>query len=400
LLKLNHTQLSGLLDTLVRTHIYGGGLQKVMDPRHPRRSFVTGWTKTFIVTALLFIADVISAGADWRDDWNETLNAAKKEGNVAVITDVTSAIRDALTLPFQEKFGIPVELFGALGREVPPRIAAERKAGRYLWDVFVHGTTTGLESMIPMGAFDPLEPALILSDVKDPKTWRGGIEYLDPNKMLLTMTPFQRGTIFYNPKLVNAKEFKSHKDLLDPKWKGKLILDDPRRAGPGQATFTFFYLHPDLGPDFIRALGKQQITIMKDFAQEVDAIGQGRYPVLVGTADFVATARAKQGVPIAIADPRQLKEGTDVSPANGALALFNRAPHPNAAKIYINWLLSKEGQTVFARASGYVSGRLDVSNDHTEPWRVPQAGAIKTYNRAAMQVKDNLMPLLTEIFGN
>ena len=342
----------------------------------------------------------IAPAAEWQSDWDNTLAAAKKENMVAVITDVTASIRDALTISFQSKYGLQVDLFGALGREIPPRVLAERKAGRYLWDVFVHGTTTGLESMIPAGAFDPLEPALILPDIKDPKTWRGGMEFLDPNKMLLTMTPFQRGTIFYNPKLVNPKEFKSHKDLLDPKWRGKLILDDPRRAGPGQATFTFFYLHPELGPDFIRALGKQQITILKDFAQQVDAIGQGRYPVLIGTADFVATARAKQGVPIAIVDPRQLKEGTDVSPANGALALFNKAPHPNAAKIYINWLLSKEGQTVFARASGYVSARADVSSDHTEPWRVPQPGAIKTYTKAAMQVKDNLMPLLIEVFGN
>ncbi|HET8562395.1 MAG TPA: extracellular solute-binding protein [Candidatus Binatia bacterium] len=357
-------------------------------------------TRLAAIVILIVTAVPICGRADWRDDWNEALNAAKKEGKVAVITDVTAAIRDALMIPFQEKYGITVDLFGALGREVPPRIAAERKAGRYLWDVFVHGTTTGLESMIPMGAFDPLDPALILPDVKDPKFWRGGMEFLDPNKMLLTMTPFQRGTIFYNPKLVNPKEFKSHKDLLDPKWKGKLILDDPRRAGPGQATFTFFYLHPELGPDFIRALGKQQITIMKDFAQEVDAIGQGRYPVLIGTADFVAIARAKQGVPVAIIDPRQLKEGTDVSPANGALALFNKAPHSNAAKIYINWLLSKEGQTGFARASGYVSARADVPTDHTEPWRVPQPGAIKTYTKAAMQAKDKLMPLLNEVFGN
>ena len=364
--------------------------------RNPTRQKVK-----FLATALLIIAVTPANNfADWRDDWNETLKAAKKEGKVAVITDVTAAIRDALTIPFQEKYGITVDLFGALGREVPPRISAERKAGRYLWDVFVHGTTTGLESMIPMGAFDPLEPALILPDVKDPKSWRGGMEFLDPNKMLLSMTPFQRGTIFYNPKLVSPKEFKSHKDLLDPKWRAKLILDDPRRAGPGQATFTFFYLHPELGPDFIRALGKQQITILKDFAQEVDAIGQGRYPVLIGTADFIAIARAKQGVPIAIVDPRQLKEGTDVSPANGALALFNKAPHPNAAKIYINWLLGKDGQAVFARASGYVSARVDVPTDHTEPWRVPRPGAIKTYTKAAMQVKDDLMPLLNEVFGN
>ena len=334
-------------------------------------------------------------------EWESTLAAAKKEGKVAVITDVTATLRDALTLEFQKNYGISVELFGSAGREVPPRVAAERKAGRFLWDIYIHGSTTALEAMIPMGAFDPLEPALILPDVKDPKTWRGGaIEFLDPSKMVVVMTPFQRGTIFYNTKLVNAKEFKSHKDLLDPKWKGKIAVDDPRRAGPGAATFTFFYLHPELGPDFIRALGKQQMTILRDYAQEVDAVGQGRYPVLIGGADFVAINRAKQGAPIAIVDPRELKEGTDVSPANGNLALFNRAPNPNAAKIYINWLLSKEGQTSFARANGYVSARLDVPTDHTEPWRVPLPGAIKTYTKAAMQVRDKVQSLLKEVLGS
>jgi iron(III) transport system substrate-binding protein len=334
-------------------------------------------------------------------DWESTLVAAKKEGKVAVITDVTASLRDALTLEFQKKYAITVELLGSSGREVPPRVAAERKAGQFLWDIYIHGSTTALEAMIPMGAFDPLEPALILPDVKDPKTWRGGaIEFLDPGKMVMVMTPFHRGTIFYNTKLVNAKEFKSHKDLLNPKWTGKLVADDPRRGGPGVATFTFFYLHPELGPDFIRALGKQQMTILRDYAQEIDAVGQGRYPVLIGGADFVAISRAKQGVPIAIVDPRELKEGTDVSPANGNLALFNRAPNPNAAKIYINWLLSKEGQTSFVRANGYVSARLDVPTDHTEPWRVPLPGAIKTYTKAAMQSRDNVQSLIKEVLGS
>src|SRR5436309_9906655 len=350
-----------------------------------------------LMVVALFCFNPGSVGADWES----TLVAAKKEGKVSVITYVTASMRDALTLDFEKRYGIPVDLFGTAGREVAPRVAAERKAGQFLWDIYIHGSTTALEAMIPMGAFDPLEPALILPDVKDPKTWRGGaIEFLDPGKMVLVMTPFHRGTIFYNPKLVNAKEFTSHKDLLNPKWRGKMVVDDPRRAGPGVATFTFFYLHPELGEEFICALGKQQLTILRDYAQEVDAVGQGRYPVLIGTADFVAISRAKQGIPIAIVDARQLKEGADVSPANGVLALFNKAPHPNAAKVYINWLLSKERQTLFARANGYVSARLDVPTDHAEPWRVPQPGAIKTYTKAAQQAKDNLIPLLVEVFGN
>ena len=354
-----------------------------------------------MIEVLMIMAFCSFNSASVAAEWESTLAAAKKEGKVAVITDVTATLRDALTLEFQKQYGISVELFGISGREVPPRVAAERKAGQFLWDIYIHGSTTALQAMIPMGAFDPLEPALILPDVKDPKTWRGGaIEFLDPSKTVVVMTPFQRGTIFYNTKLVNAKEFKSHKDLLDPKWKGKIAVDDPRRAGPGAATFTFFYLHPELGPDFIRALGKQQMSIFRDYAQEVDAVGQGRYPVLIGGADFVAINRAKQGAPIAIVDPRELKEGTDVSPANGNLALFNRAPNPNAAKIYINWLLSKEGQTSFARANGYVSARLDVPTDHTEPWRVPLPGAIKTYTKAAMQVRDKVQSLLKEVLGS
>src|SRR5688500_16111109 len=158
-------------------------------------------------------------------EWENTLAAAKKEGKVAVLTDVTATLRDALTLEFQKKYGISVELFGSSGREVAPRVAAERKAGQFLWDIYIHGSTTALEAMIPMGAFDPLEPALILQDIKDPTTWRGGaIEFLDPGKTVIVMTPFQRGTIFYNPKLVNVKELKSYKDLLDPKWRGKMIV--------------------------------------------------------------------------------------------------------------------------------------------------------------------------------
>jgi iron(III) transport system substrate-binding protein len=354
-----------------------------------------------MIEALIVMAFFGFNSASVAAEWESTLAAAKKEGKVSVITDVTATLRDALTLDFQKKYGISVELFGSSGREVAPRVGAERKAGRFLWDIYIHGSSTALQAMIPMGAFDPLEPALILPDVKDPKTWRGGaIEFLDQDKTVMVMTPFQRGTIFYNTKLVDAKEFKSHKDLLDPKWKGKIITDDPRRAGPGFATFTFFYLHPELGPDFIRALGKQQLTILRDYAQEVDAVGQGRYPVLIGAADFVAINRAKQGAPIAIVDARQLKEGTDVSPTNGNLAMFNKAPNPNAAKVYINWLLSKDGQTIFARANGYVSARLDVPTDHTEPWRVPLPGAIKTYTKAAMQVRDSLQPLLKEALGN
>jgi iron(III) transport system substrate-binding protein len=340
------------------------------------------------------------APAAQQSEWDRVLEAAKKEGVVHVIGLQGNNTREALTEDFTRTYGIPVEFHADAGPGVAPLVSNEREAGRYNWDVYVLGTTTALAAMFPMGAFDPLDPALIRDDVKDPKNWRGGeMEFLDPEHRLLIMTPFQRGTLFVNPNLVQPGEIKSYRDLLDPKWKGKMVMNDPRRAGPAQATFTFFYRHPDLGPDFIRALATQEITILANFQQEVDSVGQGRFPILIGTADAIAEERIRQGVPIQIVDPRTLKEGSDVSPANGALAIFNRAPHPNAAKVYVNWLLSKEGQSGFAKASGYVSARLDAATDHAPDWRVPAPGAIKTYDLEAVRMKDQLLTLLEEVFG-
>src|SRR5579862_1390551 len=225
-----------------------------------------------------------SIGVNAPSEWQQTVDAAKKEGSVSVFGPDGNDMHDVLTDAFQKQFGIQVDYVGDPGPGVPPRMSAERGAGKYLWDVVVTGTTTGLISLIPGKMLDPLEPALMLPDVKDPKTWRGGaMEFVDPDHEMLVMSPFQRGTLFINPNMVKADEFKSYKDLLDPKWKGKILLDDPRKAGPGQATFTFFYLQPDLGTSFIKALGQQQITIIKDFQQEVDMVGQGKFPVLLGT---------------------------------------------------------------------------------------------------------------------
>jgi ABC-type Fe3+ transport system substrate-binding protein len=309
--------------------------------------------------------------------------------------------RDALTGPFEQHYGIKVDYIAEGGPNIPPKVSTERAAGQYRYDIYIGGTTTALTGMRPLNAFDALEPALILPEVRNPQHWRGGApEFADDARQILVMSPFQRGTLFVNPNLVRPEEFQSYKDLLDPRWKGRLVVDDPRKAGAGQATFIFFYLHPELGPDFIRALARQEPVILRDYQQEVDAVGQGRYPILIGTDDAIAGARIDQGVPVVVVDPRQLREKSDISPASGSLAMFNQAPHPNAAKVYVNWLLSKEGQTTFVRGMGYVSNRLDVPTDHVPAWRVPMPDGVKTYTLDAMRVREEAFALFEEVFGS
>jgi iron(III) transport system substrate-binding protein len=310
-------------------------------------------------------------------------------------------VRDALTLPFQKEYGIQVDYFGGSGSQQATRVSAERRAGKYAWDIFVGGTTTGLASLIPIKAFDSMGPALILPEVTDPKNWRGGgIEFVDPGRQMAVMTPSHRVILIVNSAAVDPNSFKSYKELLNPKWKGQIATDDPRRSGPGQASFTFFYLHPELGSDFIRALAQQELAVFRDPSQLVNLVGQGKYPILIGPRDTMLADALKRSLPISIVNPSMVREGSDISPASGNVAMFNRAPHPNAAKVYINWLLSKDGQTHHAHALGSVSARLDVSLDNAEPWQVPQPGAIKTYTAEAMEAKDSLVRLLKEVLQN
>ena len=148
-------------------------------------------------TVSLLVLSVSSLGeAAWQEEWQKVLKAAKKEGKVSVFGPAGVPARDALTEPFAAKYGI---FLGGSGRTLSPRVLSERRARRYEWDVFVHGTTTGLTAMIPTGAFAQIRPALIRPEVKDPKNWRGGgLEVMGDGGLLGVMTPFQRGTIFVN----------------------------------------------------------------------------------------------------------------------------------------------------------------------------------------------------------
>src|ERR671925_2366382 len=139
--------------------------------------------------SIVFFVVTLSATSGqlcFAQEWEKILAAGKKEGKVAVIGPVGADRRDVLVEPFQKKYGITVEYFADRGAGIGPRLSTERGAGQYLWDVTVTGTTTGLVTLLPAGMLDPMEPALVLPDVKDPKQWRGGsLEFLDAGKRFL-----------------------------------------------------------------------------------------------------------------------------------------------------------------------------------------------------------------------
>ena len=157
--------------------------------------------------------------------------------------------------------------------------------------------------------------------------------------------------VAFNTKLVNPAEIKSYWDLLNPKWKGKIVAYDPTQGGSGDAT-RFFYHHKSLGPEFIkRILSETDIVISSDTRQMGDWLAGGKYaisifgPVSRMDLDLMQT----QGLPVDWFKPDHLKEGTYITAGSGGVALINKAPHPNAAKVGFNWLLSREGQMAYQR---------------------------------------------------
>jgi iron(III) transport system substrate-binding protein len=285
--------------------------------------------------------------------------------------------RDALIGGFQRKYPeIQVEYTGATGAQTAPKVIAERQAGQYLSDLHVGGTTTMLTSLVPAGALDPVQPYLVGPEARNQGSWLGGkFDYSDNDaKYNLVFSSAVKAILIYNPRQASVSDLKSYRDLLDPKWRGKIAMRDPRTAGPGLATATFFYMAPSLGPDYLRQLFAQGVVYSADDRQVLEWVARGQYPMSVGSSELEATELSKKGLPIAVMDGHDIQEGSYLTAAFGSLAVVNRAPHPNAVKVYLDWLLSKEGQTDWSVASGFPSRRLDVPTDHLDKSSIPRPG--------------------------
>jgi len=233
----------------------------------------------------------------WEQEWERVLAAAKQEGKLSLMMPTGAATRQPLTEPFEKKYGITVEYQQGSGAEQIQKVRAERAAGQYLWDLWIGGHTDMIVAK-NQGMLDPMEAALILPEVKDSKNWLGGkMEFSDnEGKFVLIMGAYSGANIMVNTDLVDPKTITSYRDLLDPKWKGKILMDDPRIGGSANSSFGFFYQNKALGPDFIKALLAQDITYNRDNELQLQWLAQGKYPICIGCSTRRAAQMKNEGV--------------------------------------------------------------------------------------------------------
>jgi len=288
------------------------------------------------------LAHAAEAKPAWQREWEKTVAAAKKEGQVSVyISGYEEVLPD-----FQKEYPeIKVIAVTGRGSQIGQRLIAERRGEKFLADVVSSGGVTTYQQLHVAKVFDPIKPALILPEVTDTSKWyQNRHHYADPEGQYIIsyVGSATYGSVSYNTKLVDVKEFKSYWDLLNPKWKGKIISRDIRVPGPGSGNARLFYYLPDVGPSFIRKLyGEMDVTLFRDYRQGTDWLAVGKASICFFCEVDVSK---QQGLPVDTFGPRVFKEGGGLVQQFGTLGLVNRAPHPNAAKVFINWLLSRNGQ--------------------------------------------------------
>ncbi|HZS02991.1 MAG TPA: extracellular solute-binding protein [Chloroflexota bacterium] len=299
-------------------------------------------------------APAVSAPANW----DVMVAAARQEGKLVISAPTGQLWREALQTFEQDYPGISLEMTGGNSRDFWPRLFQERDAGQYLWDLRVGGPDPEVFDARDRGALDPVRPLLVLPEVTDESKWFGGFDgmYADKEKQYLpAFVASASFNVYVNRNAVPESELATEEQLIDPRWRGKIVLQDPR-GGAGLGTTTTQLAA--FGEDYVRQLfTRQDVVITGDNRQQAEWVVRNRYPIGIGLRMDQVRTFELQGLPVnvqGLGTPRKLSLGS------GGIQLISQRPHPHAAQVFINWLLTQRVQERIARTVEVNSRRLDV----------------------------------------
>jgi iron(III) transport system substrate-binding protein len=337
--------------------------QKALSLKKARRIWALFLCHFFCLATAAFAAE---------SSWEQTLAAAKKEGSVIVVGSPDPVMRSDIIPKFTARYGIPVEFLAGRSSEIALRLRTERGAGIYSVDLFLSGPDTTATVYYPEKMLDPLKPLLVLPEVTDPGKWKKGkLWFVDPEERYV-LRPFSSvsSLLFINTDFVKPNEIRSAKDLLNPKWRGKISAEDITTTGAGANLAARFY--QQLGPDFVKKLYIDQKTVgTRERRQFTDWLARGTQPICLNCREDDVRPLEKEGFKL-----MEIFQLGDLAPGiNGSpwlMSVANRAPHPNAAKVFANWMASKEGLELYAKGYGSATLRTDIDESYLQPGNIPK----------------------------
>jgi len=310
-----------------------------------------------VVSVAVSIASQRSAAAqdNFEQKWQELIKAAQKEGELVILFGgQPGRLFGPILKTFSDKFGVRVIAPPGNGTSLSNRLLAERQAGRYTADV-IHMAMTSVEGrLLPNGVLDDLRPELIHPEVTNQSLWYEGKHWWADadDKLYFIYGARTRPAleVYYNTKIMTPADIaaiSSDWDFLTEKWKGKFVALPPTNAGGGQA-WSVEVLNPALGKEWVRRfITEMDVSFVTDIRQIADGLAVGRYAAAINVdARREMAAMSEKGMPIALFDKPVKEPKMIFSTGQGMIGVATNRPHPNAARLFVNWLLSREGQTV------------------------------------------------------
>lgn len=322
-----------------------------------------------ILIGLLLLASLLFHGglhaaqppANWKADWDTVQRAAEKEAKLVIYGPPGSDQQKLYTDVFQHAFPkIRVNYTPGRISEIISRIMAEQRAGMRQADLVLGGTDILLGTLKDKNLLQPIRPALTLPEVLDSNAWfKGKLWFADGEDKFVAMwraVPYTAACI--NTNLVKPTELKSYWDLLQPKWKGKIVSQDLRIGSARNQMYTI-YSRKDLGPDYLKKLyGEMEVILSRNLPQIADWVAGGKYTIAIGGVE--CDDLAVKGLPVV---PIHFEGIAAVGAGTDPASWLTSSPNVNAAKVFMNWILSRDGQNQFQKLTRENSLRVDIPKD-------------------------------------
>jgi iron(III) transport system substrate-binding protein len=287
-----------------------------------------------ILIALGFVAGIAhSAAAQTPADWDKIVAAAKAEGSVTFYTGLPgNPTTKKIGAAFEKKYGIRMDVLELRATELRERVRAERVGNHPTGDVMHTSANQTRQIWMDDKTVDAIGP------LPNGNRLRADIQESWVDRDFNIPTFLLNYGILVNANMVTDVP-KSWADILDPKWKGKILADDFRAIGGGSSYFSVIY--EKFGREFHEKLAAQNVAFTRDMREAERRVARGEYAIyLPWLLNYLPSLK---GLPVKAAIP---KEGVVYLPY--ASSLLSKAPHPNAARVFIDFMLSDEGQAIYA----------------------------------------------------
>ena len=280
------------------------------------------------------------------DAWEKVLTEARKEGKVTLYTfNFTGDIGKNISKVFNDKYGIKVELVTGIASVLIERIKTERRAQKYIAD-----TIDTAPTLLAMAKDDGLTTAIgDIPSLRERDIWVMLPPKADPEGHIIGLRSAPYPT-WVNTTLVKpGNEPRSYKDLLESKWKGKITLDSPVTSPLTIYVYLATRKAGTLDDDFWRRLSRQELKVGPSTREPLSWLARGEVEVHMATSDAMMAPYLKEGAPIRAIE---MVEGVPIVTNSAAISLIKDGPHSNAARVFVNWLTSREGQDFYAQTIG------------------------------------------------